>query len=108
ALEKFVSEEQCHFGEKRVGHDDHDGREHSGLRCGTAYSLRATAHGQTFVTANRRQDKGEEKRLHKSLHQVRKIQSVDGTAPELDGAKAQRKNGSYAAAQESHKIGHCG
>src|SRR5208282_4999970 len=107
ALEKFVGEEQRHFGEKRVGYDDHDGREHRGLRGGAADSLRAAAHSQSFVTADCCQYEREKKWLCKTLHDVRKIQGIDRSAPELDGAESQGKNRSNAAAQQSHEIRHC-
>src|SRR5580658_9218884 len=105
-LEEFVREIQRHFGEKRIGDDDHHGRQHGRLRRGPAHALRATAHRQPFVAANGRQDEGEKKRLHKSLHQIRKIQSIDRAPPEFDGAEAQRENRSHAAPEQTHEIGH--
>src|SRR5579872_5539435 len=98
ALEKLVGEEQRHFGEKCIGHDDHDGRQHGRLRGGPADTLSTSAHGQPFVAAEGCENECEEKRLGKSLHQVRKIQGIDGATPELNRAEAQRKNRSYATA----------
>src|SRR5580692_1892581 len=83
-LEKFVGEEQGYLGEESIGHDDHDGRQDRRLRRGAADALRAAAHRQAFVTADGRENEGEKKGLHKTLHQVRKIQSIDGAPPKLD------------------------
>src|SRR5277367_4031256 len=91
-LEKSVREVQGHFCEKRVSHDDHHGRQHGRLSGGPTYSLRATAHGKSFVTTYSGEDEREKKRLGESLNQIRKIQSIDRAAPEFDRREAQGKD----------------
>src|SRR5580704_12440042 len=106
ALEKLVGKEQGDFGQEGVSDDDEDGREDSGLCSSAADALRASAHGQAFVTTDRGEDKGKKDGLGESLHDVRKIEGIDGAAPELDGAETEGKNGSDAAAEQSGEIDH--
>src|SRR5580693_6169464 len=101
---ELVSQEKSNFCEEDVAGNDHHVGDDDGLCGGAAYSLGATADGQAFVAADRREDEAVDERLHHALHDVGEIEGVDGAGPEFDGAEAERKDRGNAASEKTDKV----
>src|SRR5260370_35028580 len=105
-LDTLAGDIQHDLGEEEIGDQHQDGRNDHGLRGGAADSLSAAAHAQALEATHRGEYETEYQRLNHALHDVRKLERVDGARPELDSTQAQGEGVYGVAAHAPDKISH--
>src|ERR1700687_4528446 len=87
----FRKQEEHYACNEEVRHQDkHRCGDHRLCSC-AAHTLRAPAHIQTVVATHAGEDKSKNHWLDQPLHEVAKLQGVDGSGPVLHGVEPRLK-----------------